>query len=86
MKKPLLTFAAVAFSVASFSIMAAQQLSPDQTGSLRKAGAISVHGAANLDDVQDKLAEKAREEGATGFVVSSAGGENKMYGTATLYK
>lgn len=43
-------------------------------------------GAANLDDLQSKLGEKAREEGAKGFVVNSAGGDNRMYGTATIYK
>ena len=29
---------------------------------------------------------KARQEGAKGFVVNSAGGDNHMYGTATIYK
>jgi len=41
---------------------------------------------SNLDDLQDKLAEKARQEGAKGFVVNAAGGDNHMYGTATIYK
>ena len=52
----------------------------------RPVGTVTASGASNLDDLQDKLAEKARQEGAKGFVVNSAGGDNHMYGTATIYK
>ncbi len=57
----------------------------DRTGQLCAAGTVSANNARNLDDLQDKLAEKAREQGATGFVINSAGGDH-MYGTATIYK
>ncbi len=72
---------------ASFSAMAGQSLTEStDTSQLRPAGTVSVSRASNLDDLQNKLAEKAREEGAKGFVVNSAGGDNHMYGTATIYK
>ena len=75
-----------ALAGASFSAWSVQTLSHDDTGQLRPSGTVSVTGAANLDDLQAKLAEKAREEGAKGIVVNSAGGTNRMYGTATIYK
>lgn len=76
-----------ALATASFSALSVESLttSPD-TGQLRPAGTVSVSRASNLDDLQDKLAEKAREQGAKGFVVNAAGGDNHMYGTATIYK
>ncbi|MBV8044301.1 DUF1471 family periplasmic protein McbA [Pluralibacter sp.] len=89
MKKTLI---AIAISVGvlatlSFSVAGApQQLTNGDTGQLRPAGTVSASGADNLDDLQAKLAEKAREQGAKGYVVDSAGGENKMFGTATIYK
>ena len=86
--KKYLTLLVLAGSLASasFSAWSAESLSRNDTGQLRPAGTVSVTGAANLDDLQAKLAEKAKDEGASGFVVNSAGGENRMFGTATIYK
>ncbi len=39
----------------------------------------------NLSDLEDKL-EKAREQGAKGYVINSAGGNDQMFGTAIIYK
>ena len=76
-----------ALAVASVPAWSVQSLTTDSdTSQLRPAGTVSVTGAANLDDLQSKLAEKAHQEGAKGFVVNSAGGENRMFGTATIYK
>ncbi|HCL6098999.1 DUF1471 family periplasmic protein McbA [Enterobacter cloacae subsp. cloacae] len=88
MKKNLtLVVIAGALASASFSAMAVQSLTEStDTSQLRPAGTVSASRASNLDDLQNKLAEKAREEGAKGFVVNSAGGDNHMYGTATIYK
>ena len=88
MKKYLtLAVIAAALATASFSAMAVQSLTPSTaTSQLRPADTASVSRASNLDDLQSKLAEKARQEGAKGFVVNSAGGDNHMYGTATIYK
>jgi len=84
--KKYLTLLVLAGSLASLSAWSAESLSRNDTGQLRPAGTVSVTGAANLDDLQAKLAEKAKDVGASGFVVNSAGGENRMFGTATIYK
>lgn len=87
MKRILILVAAGALSMLSFSATAEpQQLMQGDTGQLRPAGTVSVSGANDFDDLQSKLAEKAHEQGAKGFVVNSASGENKMFGTATIYK
>lgn len=89
MKRSLALIAAgalAAFSFASQAEAEPQQLNPGQTGQLRPAGTVSASGASSLDDLQAKLAEKAHEEGASGYVINSASGENKMFGTATIYK
>jgi MqsR-controlled colanic acid and biofilm protein A len=87
--KKYLTVAVFAgtLATASFSAWSVQSLTDStDTRQLRPAGTVSVTGAANLDDLQSKLAEKAREQGAKGIVVTSASGDNRMFGTATLYK
>ena len=87
MKKYLISaLTAGVLATASFAAWSADPLIHGDTGQLRPAGTVSVTGAANLDDLQSKLGEKAREEGAKGFVVNSAGGDNRKYGTATIYK
>ncbi|MHA0885726.1 DUF1471 family periplasmic protein McbA [Enterobacter ludwigii] len=88
MKKYLtLVVLAGVLATASFSAMAVQSLTDNtDTSQLKPAGTVSVSRASNLDDLQNKLAEKARQEGAKGFVVNAAGGDNHMYGTATIYK
>ena len=87
MKRYMTLVVAGALAAASFSTWSVQSLNENtDTSQLRAAGTVSVSRASNLDDLQDKLAEKARQEGAKGFVVNSAGGDNHMYGTATIYK
>ncbi|MDO1920887.1 DUF1471 domain-containing protein, partial [Escherichia coli] len=56
------------------------------SGQLRPAGTVSATGASNLSDLVDNLAEKAREQGAKGYVINSAGGNYQMFGTAIIYK
>ncbi|AYN26932.1 MULTISPECIES: DUF1471 family periplasmic protein McbA [Buttiauxella] len=86
MKKLLYFSAVVTLAALPFATMAAQETNDINNSQLRPAGTVSVSGAANLDDLEAKLGEKAKEEGAKGFVVNSASGENKMFGTATIYK
>ena len=64
------------------------QVNPElrQFLTLTPAGTVSATGASNLSDLEDKLAEKAREQGAKGYVINSAGGNDQMFGTATIYK
>lgn len=87
MKRLLVPFAAGAFSLLAFAALAAPQpINESDAGQLRPAGTVSVTGATNLDDLQHRLAEKAGDRGATGYSINAAGGTNKMYGTATIYK
>ncbi|MDU6923031.1 multiple stress resistance protein BhsA [Franconibacter helveticus 513] len=85
MKNVLSLCAGLAFATLSFSAFSAPQLL-DNNQQLRPAGTVSAQGARNLDDLEEKLAEKARQEGAKAYVVESASGENHMFGTATIYK
>ncbi|MGB7800396.1 DUF1471 family periplasmic protein McbA [Buttiauxella sp.] len=86
MKKLLYFSAVVTLATLPFITIAAEPLTHGNTGQLRPAGTVSVTGAANLDDLQTKLGEKAKEEGAKGFIVNSASGDERMFGTATIYK
>ena len=86
MKKRLTFLAATILTGMTFATFAAQPNASPANGPLQASGTISVSGASSLDDLEGKLAEKAKEQGAKGFVVNSAGGKNQMYGTATIYK
>ncbi|MNI62352.1 Multiple stress resistance protein BhsA precursor [compost metagenome] len=70
----------------TFASFAAPPNTSPATGPLQASGTVSATGASSLTDLEDKLAEKAKEQGAKGFVVNAAGGKNQMYGTATIYK
>ncbi|OJQ95893.1 DUF1471 family periplasmic protein McbA [Escherichia coli] len=83
MKKCLTLLIATVLSGISLTAYAASNL---DSGQLRPAGTVSATGASNLSDLEDKLAEKAREQGAKGYVINSAGGNDQMFGTATIYK
>ena len=84
MKRNLLLLTAIAIVLTSFIAQAAP--SPVESGPLRPAGTVSASGASNLDDLQAKLAEKAHQKGAIAWRINSAGGANKMSGTAIIYK
>ncbi|AUT27114.1 DUF1471 domain-containing protein [Escherichia coli] len=86
MKKCLALLLATVLSGITFTAYAAQPLSNQDSGQLRPAGTVSATGASNLSDLEEKLAEKAREQGAKGYVINSAGGNDQMFGTATIYK
>ena len=86
MKKCLTLLIATVLSGISLTAYAAQPMSNLDSGQLRPPGTVSATGASNLSDLEDKLAEKAREQGAKGYVINSAGGNDQMFGTATIYK
>ncbi|MTD40603.1 DUF1471 domain-containing protein [Erwinia sp. CPCC 100877] len=86
MKKLSFFSAVITFIACAPLSFAATPLPSQETSQLRPAGIVSASGATHLGDLEDKLARKAREEGATGYVIISAGGNNQMHGTATLYK
>ena len=84
MKKCLTLLIATVLSGISLTAYAAQPMSNLDSGQLRPAGTVSATGASNLSDLEDKLAEKAREQGAKGYVINSAGGNDQMFGTAII--
>ncbi|MEF3091991.1 DUF1471 domain-containing protein [Raoultella sp. WB_B2P2-3] len=87
MRKSLLLFATIALAAASFTAQAAAPLSaPADPGPLRPSGTVSASGASNLDDLQAQLAQKAHQQGAIAWRINSAGGTNRMSGTAIIYK
>ncbi len=53
---------------------------------LNRIGSVSVSGADTLSDLQHQLEQKADKQGAGSFKIVSAGGDDKYYGVATLYK
>ncbi|MBS0900199.1 DUF1471 domain-containing protein [Pantoea dispersa] len=49
-------------------------------------GHVSVTGQDNLDSLTSALNKKADAAGASGFYITSAGGKNKLHGSAVLLK
>ncbi|MBK4714559.1 MULTISPECIES: DUF1471 family periplasmic protein McbA [Tenebrionibacter/Tenebrionicola group] len=86
MKKYLIYTAAAAFISLSPATFAARPLTSGEASQLRPVGTVSAQGIRSLDDLEAKLAEKAREKGAKGYFIHAAGGKNLMYGSAIIYK
>ncbi|WP_159870610.1 MULTISPECIES: DUF1471 family protein YbiJ [unclassified Raoultella] len=78
--------AAIALSALSFGAFAAQSVTPAQAESMNKIGVVSAEGATTLDGLEAKLAAKADAAGATGYNITSANTNNKVSGTAVIYK
>ena len=78
--------AAIALSALSFGAFAAQSVTPAQAESMNKIGVVSAEGATTLDGLEAKLAAKADAAGATGYSITSANTNNKVSGTAVIYK
>lgn len=72
----LLTVLLTPFSMNTF---AAEQYS-------QKMGVVSVSGASTLEELTQSIEKKAAESGASSFKITSAGGDNKLHGTAILYR
>lgn len=86
MKTTKYTAAALILSTLSFGAFAAQSINPADTHGLDKIGVVSADGATTLDGLEAKLAAKAAAAGATSYAITSANTNNKISGTATLYK
>ncbi len=78
--------AAVALSALSFGAFAVEPVSSTQAQDLNKIGVVSAEGATTLDGLEAKLAEKAVAAGASGYTITSTNGNNKLSGTAVIYK
>ncbi|WP_435947667.1 DUF1471 family protein YbiJ [Dryocola sp. BD586] len=78
--------AAIALSTLSFGAFAAQAVSPAEAQNMNKVGVVSAHGATTLDGLEAQLALKAEQAGAKAYAITSANSNDKMSGTAVIYK
>ncbi|ATM95637.1 Multiple stress resistance protein BhsA precursor [Yersinia frederiksenii] len=49
-------------------------------------GVVSVQGKMTLSEVSESLAKKADDEGASYYKIIAAGGNNKLFGVAQIYR
>ncbi|CFQ55275.1 multiple stress resistance protein BhsA [Yersinia aleksiciae] len=77
---------ALALTFASFASVAATQIQHTPSTGLNEIGVISVSSAGTLTDLENALAKKADDAGATSFLITSATGNNKLHGTAVIYR
>ncbi|CAI0970419.1 Multiple stress resistance protein BhsA precursor [Serratia liquefaciens] len=72
-------------TTASFASVAADQPANQPAAGAQKIGVVSVSGASNLSTLENELASKAAASGASSYRIISAGGQNKLYGTAEIF-
>lgn len=77
---------AIALSALSFGAFAAQPVTSAEAQGMHKMGSVSVYGATTLDGMEAQVAEKAAAAGASGYSITSATNNNKISGTAIIYK
>lgn len=65
---------------------ASAALQTEKTLGQQKIGAISAEGAYKLDNLTEQFSKKADKEVASSFKIVAAGGKNKLYGVADIYK
>ncbi|MGR7489074.1 YdgH/BhsA/McbA-like domain containing protein [Klebsiella aerogenes] len=81
------TAAIIALSATTLSYAASPQMvSRSEAASLQKIGVVSSGGFTSLDDLDASLAMKAADAGASHYRIVSASGNNKLSGTAVLYR
>lgn len=85
MKNLKMIVAAIALASVSFGSFAAELVN-SQPADVQKAGVISVSGASDLTSLENKLSAKADQAGAKSFQITSTTGNNKLHGTAIIYK
>ncbi|HBV38757.1 MAG TPA: protein ydgH Flags: Precursor [Erwinia sp.] len=82
--------AAAVLAAASFSTLAATQVSNEQSQNLQQMGTVSVTGVqGSLDDATARLAKKAEEMGASHYRVIRADtpGDSSLWsGNAEIYR
>lgn len=76
----------LALSFASFASVAATQIQHAPSTGANEIGIISASNAGTLTELENALAKKADQAGATSFLITSATGNNKLHGTAIIYR
>lgn len=83
----LALFAAATFATSTLAYAdSAMEISRVDASMLQKVGVVSAGGFTNLDELNTSLSMKASEAGATHYRIVSASGNNKLSGTAVLYR
>ena len=77
---------ALILSLTSFASVAATQVQSNQSTGLNEIGVISASNAGTLTELENALAQQAKAAGAKSFLITSATGNNKMHGTAIIYR
>lgn len=85
MKNVTTLIAAAVLSSLSFASFAAVEVQATPTGQ-QKVGTITATAGTNLGSLEDQLAEKAEQMGASSFRITSVTGPNTLHGTAVIYK
>ncbi|MFZ3387294.1 MULTISPECIES: multiple stress resistance protein BhsA [Buttiauxella] len=85
MKNVKTLIAAAVLSSLSFASFAAVEVQATPTGQ-QKVGTITATAGTNLGSLEDQLAEKAEQMGASSFRITSVTGPNTLHGTAVIYK
>ncbi|MEI7340757.1 YdgH/BhsA/McbA-like domain containing protein [Pectobacterium brasiliense] len=68
----------------STSAFAAKSVTSDE--GLTEIGVVSVRSASTLDDLENKVADKANKAGASAYRIISAHGDNRLHGVAVIYR
>lgn len=85
MKNVKTLIAAVVLSSISFASFAAVEVQATPNGQ-QKVGTITATAGTNLSSLEDQLAQKAEEMGASSYRITSVTGPNTLHGTAVIYK
>ena len=85
MKNVKALFVAVILGSVSFASVAAVEVQATPANQ-QQVGSITATAGANLSSLQDQLAQKADEMGATSNRITSVTGPNTLHGTAVIYK
>lgn len=80
------TFIIPAVFAGLFSVSALAATAVDSGSGLEKVGTVSASGALTLSGLNEELAQKAEQAGASSYRIVSAGGENQLHGVAEIYK
>lgn len=75
-----------AIALTSFTTLAAEPLSQQQALRLTEIGVVSAGNASTLSSLEAKLAAQADAQGASGYRIIAASGNNLLHGTAIIYK
>ena len=78
--------ATTVLTLTSFASLAAEPVSQQQAQNLTEVGVVSAGGVTTLSSLEATLAAKAAAQGASGYRIVAAGGNNMLHGNAVTYK